>query len=159
MQSVITNNWLLIVTCDFISLSLFYERLLYSTGKTSTWCKPPPPSFLPFGEILSSYCHMWHNFTKLYFMHHWTSHWGPGRKASPQWPKGEKILRLGLSFSCNSQQLWFSWQNTHGPHTTNPHSDSSYLNIFFRLPTFSTFQNTHIYRSTIHRIMVQVEGL
>ena len=38
------------------------------------------------------------------------------------------------------------------------HSDSSYPNIFFRLPTLSTFQNTHIYRSTGHRIMVQVEG-
>ena len=24
---------------------------------------------------------MWHNFTEPYFMHHWTSHWGPGRKA------------------------------------------------------------------------------
>ena len=49
--------------------------------------------------------------------------------------------------------------NTHGPHTTNPHSVSSYPNIFFRLPTWSTFQNTRIYRSTGHRIMVQVEGL
>ena len=79
--------------------------------------------------------------------------------------KQGKILRLDLSISCNFQQLWFSWQksqppsfsaflwetklmshmwNTHGPHTTNPHSDSSYLNIFFRLPTLSTFQNTHI---------------
>ena len=33
----------------FISLSYIYERLLYSTGKTSTWCKsaekPPPPLF------------------------------------------------------------------------------------------------------------------
>ena len=32
-----------------ISLSYIYERLLYSTGKTSTWCKsaekPPPPHF------------------------------------------------------------------------------------------------------------------
>ena len=47
----------------------------------------------------------------------------------------------------------------HGPHTTDPHSDSSYPNIFFKLPTLSTFQNTHIYRRTEHRIMVQVEGL
>ena len=27
-----------------------------------------------------------------------------------------------------------------GPYTRNPYSDSSYLNIFFRLPTSSTFQ-------------------
>ena len=37
--------------------------------------------------------------------------------------------------------------------------DSSYPNIFYRLPTLSTFENNHIYRSTGHRIMVQVEGL
>ena len=87
------------------------------------------------------------------------------RKVLP--PTGAKqgnILRVDLSISCNFQQLWFSWQkslpphfppfhetqlvshmcNTHGPHTTNPHSDSSYPNILFRLPTLSTFQNTHI---------------
>ena len=28
----------------------------------------------------------------------------------------------------------------HDPHTTNPHSDSSYLNIFFRLPTCHLFK-------------------
>ena len=50
-------------------------------------------------------------------------------------------------------------ENTHGPHTTNPHSDSSYPNIFYRIPTLSTFQNTHIYRTTGHKIMVQMEGL
>ena len=33
-----------------------------------------------------------------------------------------------------------------------PYSDSSYPNIFYRLPTFSTFQNTHIYRTTGLRI-------
>ena len=29
----------------------------------------------------------------------------------------------------------------------------------YRLPTFSTFQNTHIYRTTGLRIMVHMEGL
>ena len=33
------------------------------------------------------------------------------------------------------------------------------ISSIYRLPTLSTFQNTHIYRSTGHRIMVQVEGL
>ena len=32
-------------------------------------------------------------------------------------------------------QLTSRMWNTQGSHTTNPHSDSSYLNIFFRLPT------------------------
>ena len=46
--------------------------------------KAPPPSFLPFGEILGSYCVTWHNFAKPYFMHHWTFHqWSLGRKAPP----------------------------------------------------------------------------
>ena len=58
--------------------------------------------------------------------------------------------RPGLHHTCG---------NTHGPHTTNPQSDSSYPNTFFRLPTLSTFQISHIYRRTGHRIMVQVEGL
>ena len=49
--------------------------------------------------------------------------------------------------------------HTQGPHTTNPYSDSSYPNIFYRLPTLSTFQNTHIYRTTGLRIMVHMEGL
>ena len=44
---------------------------------------PPPPTFLPFGEILSL-CHvMWCNLAELYFIHHWTSQWGPGRRAPP----------------------------------------------------------------------------
>ena len=51
---------------------------------------PPPPSFLPFGDIVGSHCLTWHNFAKPYFMHHWPSHWGPGRKP-PQWPKREKF--------------------------------------------------------------------
>ena len=60
--------------------------------------------------------------------------------------------------------LWQTWLmshmwNTHGLHTTNLHSDSFYPNIFFRLPTLSTFPNTHIYRSTGHRIVVQLAGL
>ena len=29
--------------------------------------------------------------------------------------------------------------NTHGPHTTNLHSDSSYPNILFRLPTLCEY--------------------
>ena len=56
-------------------------------------------------------------------------------------------------------QLTSHMENTHGPHTTNPHSDSSYPNIFYRIPALSTFQSTHIYRTTGHKIMVQVEGL
>ena len=39
------------------------------------WQKGAPPSFLPFGEILSSCCSTWCNFTDWYFMHHWISHW------------------------------------------------------------------------------------
>ena len=90
----------------------------------------------------------------------------------------EKILWLDLSISCNFQQVWFRWQKRPPflpfyerpslhctwripmvPILQNPHSDSSYLNIFYRLPTLSTFQNTYICRSTGQRIMVQVEGL
>ena len=67
-------------------------------------------------------------------------------------------LPLFSAFSSETQLKSHMW-NTHGPHTTNPYLDSSYLNIFFRLPIFSTLQNTHIYRRTEHRIMVQVEGL
>ena len=157
---------------------------------------------IPFGEILGSHCVTWHNFAKPYFMHHWTSHWGLGRKAHTPMAKQGKIFRLDLSISGSFQQLWFSWQKsppshnphpsgqtgenfctgsihfmqfpatlvqlaekppphfffflfwetqlashrwiTHGLHNTNPHSDSSYPNIFFRSPTLSTFQNTHI---------------
>ena len=53
--------------------------------------KPPPPSFLPFGEILGLCRGTWHNFTPQYFMHHWTSHWWQlGRKAPP--PRWGKIF-------------------------------------------------------------------
>ena len=114
--------------------------------------KPPPPTknrenFLnwiySFHAILSNFA-------------------SAGRKAPPG--TGNIFFRLDLSISCNFEQLWFqvaektplfsafSWEtwlmspmwNAHGPHTTNPHSDFSYPNIFFRLPTLSTFQNTHI---------------
>ena len=144
----------------------FVNRKTYVDQSTkpqvgSNWPNPPP-SFLPFGEILGS-CHVtWCNFAQVYFMHHWTSHQGPGRKA-PSSQTG-KFFILDLSITCNFQQLLFSWQkspppsistfswetqltlymwNTHGLHTTNPHSDSSYPNIFFRLPTLSSFQNTY----------------
>ena len=43
-----------------------------------------PHTLLPFGEILSSHHVIWCNFAKPYFMHHWTSHLGPGRKAPAQ---------------------------------------------------------------------------
>ena len=50
----------------FISLSYIYERLLYSTGKTSTWCKsaekpppPPPPPFLPLVRYSAQI--VWHD--------------------------------------------------------------------------------------------------
>ena len=70
----------------------------------------------------------------------------------------EKTPLIFSAFSWETQLTSHMW-NTYGLHTTNPHSDSSYSNIFFRLPTLSTCQNTHIYRSTGHRIMVQVEAL
>ena len=95
---------------SLISLSYIYERLLYSTGKTSTWCKSAekPPPFLPFGEILGSNCVMWCNFTQPYFMHHWISHWGTGRKAPPP-------SLPPLPSSCKFNQLWFGWQKSPPP--------------------------------------------
>ena len=75
---------------------------------------PPPPHFLPFGDILGLHCVTWHNFAEPYFMHHWTSHLGPGRRAPTQVAKW-KILKLDLSISCNFQQLWFSWQKSPPP--------------------------------------------
>ena len=55
------------------------------------WQKSPPPSFLPFGEILGSCCSTWRNFTDWYFMHHWISHW---------WQVGRKVhpTRWGINF-------------------------------------------------------------
>ena len=88
----------------------------------------------------------------------------PSLPSLPSPQEQGNFFRLDLSISCNFQQLWFQvaekpplfsafsseprtilhmW-NTHGPHNTNTHSDSSYPNIFFRLPILSTFQNTHI---------------
>ena len=109
-------------------------------------------------KIVSNACIMSHNVTLWNhiscIIEHLITDLAEG--PTPQQPNG-KFLRLDLSISCNFQ-LTSHVQNTHGPHTINPHSDSSYPNIF-RLPTWSTFQNAHIYRSTSHRIMVQVEGL
>ena len=50
---------------------------------------------------------------------------------------------LFSAFSWETRLVSHMW-NTHGPHTTNPHSDSSYSNIFFRLPALSSFLNTRI---------------
>ena len=54
---------------------------------------------------------------------------------------------LILLFSAFLWETWlmsYMW-NSHGLHTTNLHSDSSYLNIFFKLPTLSTFSKySHI---------------
>ena len=50
------------------------------------------------------------------------------------------------------QTILHMW-NTHGPHNSNMHSDCSYPNIFFRLPTLSTFSKySHIekYRTQDH---------
>ena len=104
------------------SLSLCNMKDLYSTGKTSTWCKSAKslPSFLLFGEKPSPHCVTWCNFPKPYFTHHWTSHWGPGRKATPTWPKKEAILWLNICISCNFQQLWFSWQKNSHPNPPPP---------------------------------------
>ena len=175
--------------------------------------------------ILSSRHVMWHNFAKLYFMHHL----GPGRKA-PQWPNREKFWDCIYPFHAISSNfgsagrkgpppppssqtgknsetwsiyfmqfpatlvqlaesshpvakrknsetasihfmqfpatlgsagrkaifsafLWETWlmshmSNTHGPHTTNPHSESSYPNIFFRLPTY--YHYTYHYNFTLY---------
>ena len=196
-----------------ILVFLIKRRLLYLTGKTSTWAnrpKSPPPSFLPFGEIPSSYHMMWCNFAaEPYIMHHWTLHWWLGRKApAPKVAKQAKFFRLNLSISCNFQQLWvqlaerpprggqtgkifldwiypfhaissnfgFSWQKSPPPtdgkrpsscHTwripmvpiLQIHTQIPPIRISYRIPTLSTFQNTHIYRTTGHKIMVQVEGL
>ena len=61
--------------------------------------------------------------------------WKLGRKAP--WPPFSAFLWETWLMS----HMW----NTHGTHTTNLHSDSSYLNIFFRLPTLSTFSKySHI---------------
>ena len=100
-----------------------------------------------------------------------------GRKAPPQdegncftldlsifrqfWATLVFVDEMSPPFSAFLWQTWLMshmW-NTHGLHTTNLHSDSFYPNIFFRLPTLSTFPNTHIYRSTGHRIVVQLAGL
>ena len=83
------------------------------------WQKSPPPSFLPFGEILSSCCSTWHNFTDWYFMHHWISHWWwVGRKAPPAAEEGN-FLTSDLSISGNFEQLWFLWQKSPPPRWGN----------------------------------------
>ena len=94
--------------------------------------EPPPPKE---GKIFKTESSHFRNFGSA------------GRKAPPP--------PTISAFSCLFCMMLHIW-NTHGPHTINPHSDSSYPNIFFRLPTLTTFQNTHIYRSTGDRIMVQV---
>ena len=149
---------------------LFYYDLLVFRYNTKDYCiqqakpqldanrpkSPLPPPLLPFGEILSLHCVTWCNFAEPYFMYHWTSHWGPGRRAPLQ--PNRKILRLDLSISCNFQQLWLSWQQspppclfiknlaciTHVEYTWSPYykSELRFLlsNIFFRLPTLLTLR-------------------
>ena len=97
-----------------------------------------------------------------------------------QWPdRLWTFFRLDLSISCNFQQLWFRWQKSPLPHSAFHEIPSSYhtcripmhpiLQIHTLIPPIwisslsyqlcHTFQNTYIYRSTGHRIMVQVEDL
>ena len=54
----------------------------------------------------------------------------------------ENLAEKHTPFSAFSweTQLMSHIENTHGPHTKNPHSDSSYPNIFYRLPTFQLFK-------------------
>ena len=61
----------------------------------ANWPKSPPPFFLPFGEILDLHHVTWHNLAKPYFMHHWTSHWGPGRRAPPPSSQNGKNSETG----------------------------------------------------------------
>ena len=107
--------------------------------------KIPPSSFLPFGEILSSYCGTWRNLTHRYFMHHWTSLWFLWQKSPPPQDEGkffdfrsihfrqfwatlvfvaekpppprmrENFLTSDLSISGNFEQLWFLWQKSPPP--------------------------------------------
>ena len=67
-------------------------------------------------------------------------------KNSDSWKLGRKVPLI-LLFSAFLWETWlmsYMW-NSHGLHTTNLHSDSSYLNIFFKLPTLSTFSKySHI---------------
>ena len=72
-------------------------------------------------------------------------------KSKDSWKLGRKAPSLFSAFLWETRLMSHMW-NTHGPHTTNPHSDPSYSNIFFRLLTLLTFQNTHIekYRTQDH---------
>ena len=120
----------------FICLLFKHERLLYSTGKTWTCCKSAEkPPCRQVSRLVRSYGR--HFFTCI-FTHQWpyfTHYWPPCNFISPS-----------------------GWNHL-GLHTINPCSDSCYPNSFFRSPTLSTFQNTHIWTSRGPRIMVQVEGL
>ena len=77
--------------------------------------KPLPP-FLPFGKILNS-CHVtWCNFAEVYFMHHWTSHQEPGRKApSPQQPDSENFLDWVYPFHAISSNFGSAGRKAHPP--------------------------------------------
>ena len=60
--------------------------------------------------------------------------------------KYESMIKIKIPENL-AEKLTSHMKHTYGPHSTNPHSDSSYSYIFFSLPTLSTFQNTHTYRN------------
>ena len=95
--------------------------------------KAPPPSFLLFGERPGLHRVKWHNFAKPYFMHHWTSHWGPGRKAPLSSQRGTYSETESIHFMQFPETL-------------------------VQLPEKPLYQlfKIHIQK---YRIMVQVEGL
>ena len=67
---------------ELFGLSLIERPILIShlNLKLIQIGRKAPHPFLLFGEILGLCCVTWCNFAKLYFMHHWTSHLGPGRR-------------------------------------------------------------------------------
>ena len=64
-------------------------------------------------------------------------------KNKDSWKFGRKVPPLFSAFLWEIWLMSYMW-NTNDPHSTNRHSDSYYSNIFYRLPTLSTFQITHI---------------
>ena len=130
-----------------LSISWNFKQLWFSWQKSP----PPPPRtgkiFLdwiyPFHAILSNFGFRWQKSPpgtgKIFrldlsiFMQFWSNLGLRWQKSTPLFSASSWETRL-------VPPMW----NTHSPHTTNPHSDFSYLNIFFRLPTLSTFQNTQI---------------
>ena len=79
---------------------------------------PPPPYFLPFGEILSL-CHVTsRKFAKPYLMHHKTSHLGPGRTPPPPPPTSRQTEKNSETGSIHFMQFpatLVNWQKIPPP--------------------------------------------